>query len=535
MNLSKDVNLDNQDINNQFDNEIINNSEIDKAHANCAVAGIYGHPQAALLTYYMLHSMQHRGQEAAGITSFYLDETQKGSGNKRELKYANYSKKGLVLDVFSNPEIFTNLLKGEMAIGHTRYSAAEAANSLNIQPLNMKYKSGILSISHNGSLVNTNALRKELENKGAIFHTTTDTELFMHLIAHSKKETQIDQIRDALATTNGAFSLAILTENGLVAARDPHGVRPLSIGRIKIDKKIRQNRDNNNCGFDNEYAYVVASETCAFDMIGAEEIRTIKHNEIIEINEKTLKTGEIISYKIQPETPIAKHCIFEYIYFSRPDSRIFGHNVDKARRKFGKNLAEEYSTVPYEGRKVTVISVPDSGNTAALGYARANQKQDIDTAYEIGLIRSHYVGRTFIQAGQDNREFKVKSKFNTVRGVIEDRNIVVVDDSIVRGTTSKALIKLIRNAEPARLHLRITSPPVLYPCHYGMDFPHKKDLIANEYESEEEIAEFLGVESLHYLSMNKLMDAVPNDEGISYCTACFTGDYPIEVEPELEK
>ena len=496
------------------ENKIIKINEIDKAQANCAVVGIYGHPQAALMTYYMLHSLQHRGQEATGITTFYFDE------KIGKLNYASHRKKGLVIDTFSYPELFTDVLKGDRAIGHNRYATTGAANGLNIQPLNMKYHRGILAVSHNGNLSNTNTLRKELQEKGAIFHTTTDTELFLHLIAHSKKPTVIEQIKEALNFTKGAYSLAVLTEDGLVAARDPFGVRPLNLGRLKVGEK---------------YAYVVASETCAFDMIGAEEIRSINHNEMILINEKTLETGEIQSYKIQPETPVAKHCIFEYIYFSRPDSRIFGHNVDKVRRKLGKNLAEEYSTTPLEDQKVTVIAVPDSGNTAALGYARANQKQGYDTAYEIGLIRSHYVGRTFIQAGQDNREFKVKSKFNTVKGVIENRNIVIVDDSIVRGTTSKALIKLLRNAKPTKLHLRITSPPIISPCHYGMDFPHKSELIANEYHSEEEIAKALGVDSLHYLSIDKLMESVPQDEGISYCTACFTGDYPIELESELER
>ena len=500
-------------------NKITSINESDKAQANCAVAGVYGHPQAALMTYYMLHAMQHRGQEATGITSFYHDE------KIGKLNYATHRKNGLVLETFSHPELFTDVLKGQMAIGHNRYATTGAANNANIQPLNMKYNRGILAVSHNGNLSNTNTLRRELQAKGAIFHTETDTEMFLHLIAHSKKTTAIEQIKEALNFTKGAYSLAILTEDGLVAARDPYGVRPLSLGRIKISSFFDEIK----------YAYVVASETCAFDMIGAEEIRTLKHNEMIVINDKTLETGEIQSYKIQDQTPIAKHCIFEYIYFARPDSRIFGHNVDKIRRKLGKNLAEEYSTPPFEDKKVTVIAVPDSGNTAALGYARANQKVGNETAFEIGLIRSHYVGRTFIQAGQDNREFKVKSKFNTVNGVIENRNIVVIDDSIVRGTTSKALIKLLKNAKPAKLHLRITSPPITSPCHYGMDFPHKNELIANEYATEEETAKALGVDSLHYLSVEKLMEAVPQEEGISYCTACFTGDYPIELEPELER
>jgi amidophosphoribosyltransferase len=481
--------------------------------------------------------MQHRGQEATGITTFFKD--------KDKYKYASHKRPGLVLDIFSDPHIFSDKLIGDMAIGHNRYATTGSTLETNIQPLNMKYANGVLALAHNGNLSNTNTLRRSLQSKGAIFHTTTDSELFLHLIAHSKQKSQVDQIREALSQTKGAFSLAILSEEGLVAARDPHGVRPLSVGRVKVDGR---------------YAYVVASETCAFDMIDAEEIRSVKHNEIIIIDDDTLKTGNIKSFNIEPETPEAKHCIFEYIYFARPDSRVFGHNVDKIRRKLGKNLAQEYPTeviydeIPDNGevvdyvdgdskiingklmKKVNVISVPDSANTAAMGYARTNQKDNkIETAYEVGLIRSHYVGRTFIQAGQDNREFKVKSKFNTVKGVIENRNIVIVDDSIVRGTTSLALVKLIRKANPTKLHMRVTSPPIICPCHYGMDFPSRKELIANHYKNEEEIGEALGVDSLHYLSIEKLMESVPKEEGIGYCTACFTGDYPIELEDELER
>lgn len=490
----------------------------DKANPNCAVVGVYGHPQASLMAYYMLHSLQHRGQESTGITTFYECTT---LDNKKEMRYVSHHAQGLVLEAFSNPRIFSHKLIGNMAVGHNRYATTGANTANNIQPLNMRYHSGILSVAHNGNLSNTNTLRRQLQNKGSIFHTSTDTELFLHLIAHSKKNTQIEQIREALSIAKGAYSLAILTENALIAARDPHGVRPLSVGRKKLD--------NGN------YAYFVASETCAFDMIGAEEIRSVMHNEIIVIDDNTIKTGEIKSFKIQEETPIAKHCIFEYIYFARPDSRVFGHNVDQVRRKLGKNLALEKPVMPTEdGKKVTVIAVPDSANTAALGYARTNQKQGIDSVFEIGLIRSHYVGRTFIQAGQENREFKVKSKFNPVKGVIENRNIVVIDDSIVRGTTSKSLVKLLRTANPAQLHMRISSPPITSPCHYGMDFPHKKELIANSFNNEDEIGEALNVDSLHYLSVEKLMESVPHDEGIDYCTACFTGVYPIELEPELE-
>ena len=500
-------------------NEIISLNDNDKAQSNCAVVGIYGHPQAALMTYYMLHSLQHRGQEATGITTFFKDEK-----NNNAWKYAYHRKDGLVLNVFENPKIFSDKLIGNMAIGHNKYATKNNVNDTNIQPFNIHYANGNLSLSHNGCLTNANVLHKELEKKGSIFSSTTDSELFLHLIAHSTKKTQIEQILETLSIAKGAYSLAMLTEEGLVAARDPHGVRPLSLGKLNfIDEHNKE-----------QTAYVVASETCAFDMIGAEEIRSIKHNEMIVIDNETLTTGKIKSYNILPHTPIAHHCIFEYIYFARPDSRVFGHNVDKVRRKLGKNLAEEHPAFPTEdGKKVTVIAVPDSGNTSALGYARTNaEKNNDDSVFEIGLIRSHYVGRTFIQTGQDNREFKVKSKFNPVKGVIENRNIVMVDDSIVRGTTSKSLIKLIRKVKPAKLQMRITSPPVICPCLYGMDFPTKNELIANHFNSAEEIGKEIGVDSLSYLSVEKMMESVPQDEKIDYCTACFTGKYPIELDNE---
>lgn len=491
-----------------------NIKDIDKPQSNCAVVGVYNHPQASIITYYALHALQHRGQEAAGITSIYYDEV------KKKKKYAYTRGAGLVLDVFSDPTILTNVLKGDCAIGHNRYSTTGSSSKANIQPFNMIYHSGILAISHNGNLTNTLTLRKKLQEEGAIFQTTTDTELFLHLIARSKKKNQIEQIIESLQQVHGAYSLAILTENALIAACDPWGVRPLNIGRLKTEQG---------------WAYIVASETCAFDIVNAEYVRHVNHNEVVVIDRQSVETGDFKSYKILEETPEAKHCIFEYIYFSRPDSKIFGHNVDKVRRKLGKNLAEESPVTPDTDEKVCVISVPDSGNTAAIGFARVNEKLNNPSVFEIGLIRSHYVGRTFIAPGQDNREFKVKVKFNPVKGVLEGRNVVVVDDSIVRGTTSKALIKLIREANPKKIHCRITSPPIKYPCYYGMDFPSKEELIANYYDSEEEIGKAIGVDSLHYLSIEKLLDSVPKDPGIGYCTACFTGNYPIDIEENSNK
>jgi amidophosphoribosyltransferase len=488
--------------------------EIDKPRSNCGIVGVFNHPQASIMTYYALHALQHRGQEAAGITTFYPDEK---TGKKR---FAYNRGEGLVLDVFSDPHILTDVLKGDSAIGHNRYSTTGSSKRANIQPFTMRYNSGILSISHNGNLTNTDTLWKQLQDDGAIFQTTSDSELFLHLIARSKEKSINERIREALRTAKGAYSLVILTEDSLIAARDPHGFRPLSIGRLKVGDK---------------YSYIVASETCAFDIISAEYIRSLEHNEMVVINRKTLETGKIESYKIDALTPTSHHCIFEYIYFSRPDSKIFNHNVDKVRRKLGKNLAEE-SPVKGDGvEKVTAIAVPDSGNTATLGFVNISNKKSNPTVFEIGLIRSHYVGRTFIAPGQDNREFKVKVKFNPVKGVIENRNIVVIDDSIVRGTTSKSLISLIREAEPKELHMRITSPPIKHPCHYGMDFPSREELIANDYKNEKEIGKAIGVDSLHYLSIEKLLESVPQEKGIGYCTACFTGKYPVPIDENHHK
>jgi amidophosphoribosyltransferase len=291
---------------------------------------------------------------------------------------------------------------------------------------------------------------------------------------------------------------------------------------------------------DGEWAYITASETCAFDIIGAEYLRDVEPNEMVVIDKETIATGEIKSFPIVENPPVPTHCIFEYIYFSRPDSKIFEENVDRVRRKLGKRLAAQSPVQNDPGKKVTVINVPDSSNTATLGYASENQKQGNQTKYQIGLIRSHYVGRTFIQPGQDKREMKVKTKFNTVKGVLQNRRVVVVDDSIVRGTTSKALVKLIRDAGPSEVHLRITAPPITHPCKYGMDFPSKGELIANDYHCDEKlIGEALGVDSINYLSIDNLLASVPHKnskgEPISYCTACFTGNYPVEIDEIAEK
>jgi len=493
----------------------MNVSEIDKPLCNCGVVGIYNHPQAALMTYYALHALQHRGQESAGIVASRTGEN--SDGNR---KFASHKAHGLVLDIFSDSDILIRDLRGDAAIGHNRYSTTGSnIKRANIQPFYSQYHHGNLALAHNGNLTNTLTVRRNLSNEGVLFQTTTDSEIILHLIARSRQDTTVHRIQDALRQVRGAYSLSILTDEGLIAARDPHGFRPLCIGKLGD-------------------AYVVASETCALDIISAEYIRDVHPNEIVLIDNETVRTGEIKSFSIDDVAPRPAYCIFEYIYFSRPDSRIFGHSVDKVRRKLGKRLAEEAGVeADTPGGKVVVINVPDSSNTATLGYSRVNlTKHGTDTRYEIGLIRSHYVGRTFIAPGQANREFKVKTKFNVVRGVLEGQQVVVVDDSIVRGTTSKALLNLIREAEPRSIHLRITAPPITHPCKYGMDFPSSEELIANQHHMNvEEIRRALGADSLHYLSIEGLLDAVPNGEGEGYCTACFTGDYPVEIDSDASK
>jgi amidophosphoribosyltransferase len=492
------------------------NAEIDKPESNCGIVGIYNHPEAAVLTYYALHSLQHRGQEAAGIISARTE-----NGSKR--RFSVYKDHGLVINIFRDDEILTKTLAGDSALGHNRYSTTGASGKTeNIQPFSMNYRNGNFALAHNGNLTNTRVVREELQNIGTIFQTTTDSELILHLVARSQETEQIEQIREALQKVEGAFSLIMLTDSSLILARDPHGIRPLALGKLK--------------NADGSYAYVAASETCAFDIIGAEYIRDVQPNEIVVIDERTVRTGEVRSMKILDKAPMPHHCIFEYIYFARPDSRVFEESVDKVRRRLGKNLASESPvTNDSAGKRLTVINVPDSSNTATLGYVSQNNKEGNPSKYEIGLIRSHYIGRTFIQPGQDKREMKVKVKFNTVKGVLRNRKLVVVDDSIVRGTTSRALVKLLREAGPREVHLRITSPPITHPCKYGMDFPSFNELIANEHnQNSDEIGTALGVDSLKYLSVQKLLDSVPHQnrrgEKISYCTACFTGNYPVPID-----
>lgn len=458
---------------------------IDKPKSNCGIVAVYGDNDAGRLTYLSLYALQHRGQEASGIVT---------SDGRHTYRHVG---EGLVSDVYGDEKVFERL-PGSIAIGHNRYSTTGGGQKANIQPLLVNSKFGSFAIAHNGNFTNSGMLRKKLEEEGSLFQTTTDTEVVPHLVAKSKKTKIADKILDALRQIRGAYSLVMMTRDRVFAARDPHGVRPLVLGK----------REN---------AYFVVSETCALDLIKAEEIRDIKPGELIEISENGIE-----SYTIEEGAERAA-CIFEFIYFSRPDSRIFNENVDKVRRKLGKTLALES---PAEAD--IVISVPDSSNTAAVGYSRRT-----DLKFELGLIRNHYVGRTFIKPQQEMRDMSVLVKFNTVKGVLKDRRVVVVEDSIVRGTTLRQLVRLIRQAGAKEVHVRVSSPPIIAPCFYGMDFPSKGELIASNM-TVDQIAKYLDCDSLKYLSIEGLLESVPKDCG-GYCTACFTDKYPIPIEERIGK
>jgi amidophosphoribosyltransferase len=488
-------------------------SEEGKPLDHCGVFGIFGHPQAALLTYYGLHALQHRGQEGSGIAS---SERDPDTGKFRVFVHKDF---GLVNDVFRDDTILTDVLRGDVAIGHNRYSTTgSAGNKLNIQPLTVHYRHGNAAVAHNGNITNFREIREQLQTAGTIFQTTSDTEVILHLMAKSNEREVVRQVIDALNQVEGAFSLVIMTDDQIIAARDPHGFRPLAVGRLGE-------------------AFVVASETCAFDIINATYLCDVEPGEVLVFDREAIGTGEAKSFRLKTKVPETRHCIFEYIYFSRPDSTVFGESVDRVRRKLGKALADEQPAVPaHPDDRIVVINVPDSSNTATLGYVSENNKLGNSSKYEIGLIRSHYVGRTFIQPVQGVREMKVRAKFNTVKSVLKGKIVVIVDDSIVRGTTSKQLIRLIREAGAKEIHMRITSPPVRHPCHYGMDFPSPKELIANRFEGDiDAIRRELGVDSLGYLSQEGLLASVPHDRGQSYCTACFSGQYPTTVPSSGDK
>lgn len=492
----------------------------DKPRDYCGIFGVFDHPEAALLTYYGLHSLQHRGQESAGIVTSYFDE------EKNRPLMPSYKDFGLVLSVFDKPKIIEKILKGRTAIGHNRYSTSGSSkNPANIQPFRVHYRNGNLAIGHNGNLSNAKQIRERFTKEGVLFQSTSDTELILHLISHSKHEDQMSQIMDALDQIEGAYCLVILTDDKLIAVRDPNGFRPLAMG--KIDGK-----------------FCFASETCAFDINKAKYIRDVEPGEVMVIDREATENDApksfFIERKVGTET---SQCIFEYVYFSRPDSMIFGEMVDKIRRDLGKQLAKEFpvdQVVSDFGSKLkpVIISVPDSSNTAAIGYASENQKNGLECKYDIGLIRNHYVGRTFISPGQKSRELKVRTKFNPVRGVIEGRSVIIVDDSIVRGTTSKLLVNMIRECNPKEIHFLVSSPPIISPCYYGMDFPSPEELIANKFERNvDKIAAEIGVDSLRYLSADGLVNAVKkgNTSPHGYCTACFTSKYPVPVNFGVEK
>jgi len=484
----------------------------DKPQCHCGIFGIYGITDPALYTYYGLHALQHRGQEASGIVT----ATKTNSG---KTKFKMHKGIGLVSEVFSDPKVFENELEGFSAIGHNRYSTTGASESLkNIQPFMVNYRMGNIAIAHNGNLTNAKVVREQLIDDGSIFQTTSDTEIILHLIARSRLENQVDQVLEALQHVEGAYSLVLLTDDKLIAARDPNGIRPLSLGKING-------------------SFVVASETCAFDINHIQYIRDIEPGELLVIDRTSRNIEDIRSFRINDFDIHKKHCVFEFIYFSRPDSRIFGSNVDKMRRKLGKVLANNHPVTPdNEGEKVIVISVPDSSNTVAIGYQNQLDKMGIPSKHEIGLIRSHYIGRTFIIPGQGKREVGVRIKFNTVKGVLEDKKIVLIDDSIVRGTTSRQLVTLLQEAGARSIHLRISSPPILHPCYYGMDFPSKQELIANRFDGDlEAIQSYLRVDSLRYMSQDQMLNAMVDHTPEDFCTACFSGDYPIPVNTNFEK
>ena len=463
---------------------VINDESMDrdKFRDECGVFGIFGHPDAAHMTYLGLYALQHRGQESAGIAV----------ANDGRLKLSRAM--GYVSDVFSE-EVLEGLV-GDAAIGHVRYSTFGDSRVVNAQPILIECAHGQIALCHNGNIVNAAELRNELVSSGSIFQTNSDTEVVLHLYARSTARTAEDAIVESVSRVRGAFSLAMLTPESLIAVRDPYGFRPLALGRLGD-------------------AHVVCSETCAMDLIGATYERDIEPGEVLVVDRNGLR-----SYKPFASRPSA-HCVFEHVYFARPDSYVFGLSVNEVRTNLGRLLAGEAGV-----DADVVIPIPDSGLCAASGYAEAS-----GLPLRMGLIRNHYVGRTFIQPQQSIRGFKVKVKLNTVRSIIEGQRVVLVDDSIVRGTTSQKIVKMIKAAGAREVHMRISCPPTVSPCYYGIDTPHRDELIAAT-NSVPEIREYLGADSLAYLSLDGLNEAVGPSSN-SYCNACYTREYP--VEPPSDK
>jgi amidophosphoribosyltransferase len=450
----------------------------------CGIVGVMGPEHAAEWAYLGLYALQHRGQESAGIVS--TDGTRAWA----------HRAMGLVADAFDQRTL--DRLPGSAAIGHNRYSTTGSPTLANAQPILVNYRDGFLAVAHNGNLVNARTLRRRLERSGSIFQSTMDTEVVVHLIAAERDPSRDRAVLTALDRLSGAYSLLILTPDGLYAARDSHGFRPLALGRAGDH-------------------VVLASESCALDLLGARLERELGPGEVLKVHlDGTLEV-------LRPPPAAAEClCVFEQIYFARPDSSLFGLSVDEARRNLGRELAREH---PIDAD--CVFAVPDSSNSAALGYSEAS-----GLPFELGLIRNHYVGRTFIQPGQEVRDFRVKVKYNPVSSVIRDKRVVVVDDSIVRGTTSKALVGLVRDAGAREVHLRVASPPLRHPCYYGIDIPNREELIAANL-SVPQIAEFVGADSLGYLSFEGLYRAVGARE--QHCDACMSGNYRVPLERGIEE
>jgi amidophosphoribosyltransferase len=450
----------------------------------CGVFGVFGHPEAAQLAYLGLYALQHRGQESAGIVT----------SNGRALQA--HKGMGLVGDIFTE-EVLAGL-DGHMAIGHVRYSTLGASELRNAQPITMHYAHGPIAVAHNGNLTNARALRDELEAAGSIFQSTAESEMIIHLMATQRLDSERDALTRMLHLIEGAFSLVILKPDVLVGLRDPHGWRPLSLGRL-------------------DGAYILTSETCALDLLHAEFVRELEPGEVVVISESGLESF----YPFGRNTRRA-HCIFELIYFARPDSRLFGEVAHLVRKRLGAACAREH---PVEAD--LVIPIPDSGNSAAIGYAEAS-----GIPFDFGITRNHYIGRTFIQPQQAIRDFGVRVKLNPVRDIIAGKRVVVVEDSIVRGTTTVMRMNSIREAGAKQVHLRVSCPPIQWPCHYGIDFATREELIAAN-KSVDEIREFLGVDSLGYLSKEGMLACMK--DGADFCTACFDGNYPVAVNEHIDK
>jgi len=456
----------------------------DHFHDECGVFGVFGHTEAANLAYLGLYALQHRGQESAGIVS--------SEGNELHLHRAM----GEVEEIFQ-PGVLAEL-PGNLAIGHTRYSTAGDKALLNAQPIMIDCNKGKVALGHNGNLTNAAEWRRKLEHRGSIFQTNSDTEVIVHLIARSQARNLSGAIGDALNQVEGAYSLLVLTQDELYAVRDPRGFRPLVLGKLPATETEGE-------------TWLVASETCAFDLLNAQYVREVEPGEMVRIS----KSG-IESIRFAPEKP-RQQCIFEHVYFARPDSIIFGRSVNESREELGRLLAREH---PADAD--IVVPVPDSGVPAAVGYALESK-----IPFRMGLIRNHYIGRTFIEPSQAIRNFGVKLKLNPVRGLIEGKRIVLVDDSIVRGTTSRKIVRMVREAGAKEVHVRISCPPTISPCYYGVDTPTREELIASS-NSPEEIRKFLGADSLGYISLPGLRRAVNDTEG-KFCTSCYTGVYPTDL------